>query len=321
MRFLRLLIALLSCMASALAVAQSGVFGAGDTELRGIPALKGRVIDETGSISATDRDALDAKLSSIEKLRGAQIAILVVKSTHPEPIADYAHRVADSWKLGRKRVGDGVLIVVAKDDKRMRIEVARSLEGAIPDALASRIIREEMGQRFAKGDFNAGLNGAVDTLSRAIGSGAQAAAGTARPGVPDSVISQFKPKPANPETSYEEWLVMGLVALFAGGMLLTAIFGRVFGSLLVGVGGGVLAWLIAASFLVAGLVGVLAFVFWLVFSALRGRGFANGGSYGGLSGMGGGGGFGGGSAGGDIFSSGGGGDFAGGGASGSWGDD
>ena len=320
MRFLHLCFALLACLAGTLAQAQSGVFGAGDAELRGVPALKGRVIDETGAISATERDALDAKLGSIEKLRGAQIVILMVKSTQPEPIADYAHRVADSWKLGRKREGDGVLIVVAKEDKRVRIEVSRALEGAIPDALASRIIREEMGQRFAKGDFNAGLNGAVDNLSRAIGAGTQAASGTARPGVPDVVTNQFKNKSSNPVAGHEEWLLMGLFGLFAGGMLLTAIFGRVFGSLLVGVGGGALAWLIAASTLVAILVGVLAFVFWLVFSALRGRGFANGGGYGDYNS---GGGFGSssGGGGGSVFSSGGGGDFAGGGASGSWGDD
>ncbi len=107
---------------------------------RAVPALSSRVIDETATLGEGQRTSLQAQLAEIERTHGSQVVVLMVPSTAPEDIAAFAHRVADNWKIGRKDVGDGVLIVVAKDDRRMRIEVARALEGAIPDIAAARII-------------------------------------------------------------------------------------------------------------------------------------------------------------------------------------
>ena len=126
-------------------------------DVQPIPPLSGRVIDQTATLSAAQVQALDARLAGVERERGSQIVVLMLASTQPEDIAAYAQRVADSWKIGRRQVGDGVLVVVAKNDRRVRIEVAKALEGAIPDLAASRIINESITPAFKAGDFAGGL--------------------------------------------------------------------------------------------------------------------------------------------------------------------
>src|SRR6185369_16397605 len=118
----------------------------------------GRVIDQTATLSTGQRDALTAKLAALEEQTGSQVVVLLVPTTQPEDDASYAQRVADTWKIGRRNVGDGLLIVVAKNDRRVRIEVAKTLEGAIPDLAAKLVITQTILPAFRSGDFAGGLN-------------------------------------------------------------------------------------------------------------------------------------------------------------------
>ena len=133
-----------------------------------VPALSARVIDQTGTLDAAQKKALEAKLASLEKTKGSQVVVLMVPTTAPEDIASYTQRVGDTWKIGRKDVGDGLLLVVAKDDRKMRIAPAKTLEGAVPDVLAARIIDETMKPLFRAGDFAGGIGGAVDQVTGLI---------------------------------------------------------------------------------------------------------------------------------------------------------
>src|ERR1700712_260837 len=135
-----------------------------------VPPIAGqRVIDQTGTLTATQSQALTSKLETIEKQRGAQIVVLIVPTTQPEDIATYGQRVADAWKIGRRDVGDGVVIVVAKNDRRINIEVAKSLEGAIPDVLAGRIINDQIKPAFRANDYAGGLNAGINHPDKRIG--------------------------------------------------------------------------------------------------------------------------------------------------------
>lgn len=136
--------------------------------LRAVPALTARVIDETATLNEAQRQALEARLLAIEQQHGSQVVVLMVATTAPEDIAAFANRVGNAWKIGRKEVGDGVLVLVAKDDRRMRIEVAKALEGAIPDIAAARIIDGAMKPRFREGDFAGGLDAAVQQIGARI---------------------------------------------------------------------------------------------------------------------------------------------------------
>ncbi len=268
-----------------------------------VPALKARVTDLTASLGQIERNALEAKLAAFEQAHGSQIAVLIVATTQPEPIEDFAHRVGEAWKIGRKGVGDGLLIIVAKNDKRVRIDVARALEGAIPDLAAKRVIRESMSPRFAQGDFAGGLDAGATQL---IG----------------LIEGEKLPPPATGEASgraadnndLEGWLMMGFIAVIVGGSILKALFGRAGGSFIGAGGAGIIAWLVAGSLWIALAIGVVAWLFLLVMGGGRG---GRGGGFGPPFGSGGATGSGGSSWGG--FSSGGGGDFSGGGASGGWG--
>ena len=126
-----------------------------------IPALSTRVTDLTGTLSSAEQSQLETKLQSLEQSKGSQIAVLILPSTQPEEIEQYAIRVADAWKIGRKGTADGVIVIVAKDDHKMRIEVGRGLEGAIPDLYAKRIVAEVMKPKFKQGDFAGGINDAA----------------------------------------------------------------------------------------------------------------------------------------------------------------
>ena len=138
------------------------------TALQPVPALTGRVIDQSHTLSSADVQSLSTQLQQLESETGAQLVVLMVPSTAPEDIAAYAFRVASSWKLGRRDVGDGAVIVVAKDERRMRIEVARALEGVLSDIMVARILDESMQPRFQANDYAGGLSSAIEKMSLLI---------------------------------------------------------------------------------------------------------------------------------------------------------
>ncbi len=260
-------------------------------EDRPVPALTGRVVDETETLTAGQKRSLEAKLQEFEQRKGSQIAVLITGTTFPEPIESYSIRVADAWKIGRKGVNDGILIVVAKSDRVMRLEVGYGLEGAIPDATARRLVDEVFIPGFRDGRFYEGLDAGVDRLIKVVD------------GEPLPEVSQSQAGRGN-SRSIDSYFVLFIVATLAIGGLLRRLLGRLPAALVVGAGIGFLAWLIVAPILVALLVGAVAFVVTLFGGAMPGR--LGGGGFGG-------GGF---SSGGGF--SGGGGGFGGGGASGRW---
>jgi uncharacterized protein len=269
-----------------------------------IPPLAGRVIDQTGTLTPAQTEALTAKLAAIETQRGAQIVVLIVPTTQPEDIASYGFRVADAWKVGRRDVGDGVVVIVAKTDRRVNIEVARTLEGAIPDVLAGRIIGDQIKPAFKAGDYAGGLNAAIDLLDRAIG-------GEALP-VPSA---NAHAKSGGSGFDFQSIAIFLFVGVPIVGAVLTGVFGRKLGALLTGGAVGGIGWWLTASLLAGGGAGLVAMFLVGVMGVGSGRLGRSGGPII-WGGGGGGGGFGGGGGGG--FSSGGGGSFGGGGASGSW---
>ena len=271
-------------------------------ELQPVPALTSHVIDQTGTLDATQREELEAKLTAFEGTTGSQMVVVIVPTTQPEDIADYTQRLGDAWKIGRKDVGDGLLVVVAKNDRRVRIAPAKALEGAVPDLAARQIIDSAITPAFRAGDYAGGLNRAVDQLSARVRGEAlpapdRRASGDARPGLQLDELAMF--------------LFIGVPLL---GALLTGLFGRKLGALATGGAAGAIGWLFSASLLLAGAAGLIALVLVGVLgvgAARRGGGLGTGPIIWG-------GGRGGGWGGGGGFSSGGGGDFGGGGASGSW---
>lgn len=285
-------------------------------EVQAIPALSGHVIDGTGTLSAQEHGALEQQLAELERSTGSQVVMLLVPSTAPEDIAAYANRVANAWKIGRKDVGDGVLVVVAKNDRRMRIEVAKSLEGAIPDLRAARIIDERMAPQFRNNRYAAGLADAADAIGAAIRG----------ENLPAPSAARKQPAPASllDGVDLPTLAIFFFVFVTIAGSVLRGLMGRPLGSVAAGGIAGISAFAITASLLLAGGVGLVAFLLVLLTGA-SGRGSSLGGRGGGpfvpmgggWGSSGGGGGWGGGSSGGG-FSSGGGGDFGGGGASGDW---
>lgn len=272
-------------------------------DLQPVPALTARVIDQTGTLDAAERQALEAKLAAFEAERGAQIVVLIVATTAPEDIAAYAYRVAAEWKIGRRDIGDGILMVVAKDDRRVRIEVARALEGAVPDLAAFHIIDRAITPAFRRGEFAAGIDSGLDALMARI-------RGENLPlPEPDSRGRGEAP-------SLEDLGAFLFVGVPIVGAVLVGMFGRKLGALATGGVAGLLAQLLLGSLLLAIIAGVVAFIFVLVLGIGGGGRGGRGGGGGGFGGpiIWGGGGRGGGGG----FSSGGGGSFGGGGASGRW---
>lgn len=277
--------------------------------LQPIPPLSARVIDQTATLTDSQRRALEDKLAAFERERGSQVVVLLVRTTAPEDIADYTQRLGDAWKIGRQAVGDGVLLVVAKDDRTLRIATAKAVEGAIPDLIAHRIIDGAITPRFKQGDFHAGLDAGVDQiLARLKGEElplpqAQAAAGQG--------------------VNWEELLIFIGFAAPVISRVLRGILGRTLGSLAAtGIVGGI-AWSFTGSIFIALAAALVAGLMGLLIARLpRGGGGGGSGSGGGWGG-GSGGGFSSGSSsrdsdGGGGFSSGGGGNFGGGGSSGRW---
>ena len=272
-------------------------------ELQPVPALSSHVIDQTSTLDTTQREALEAKLTAFEGTTGSQMVVVIVPTTQPEDIADYTQRLGDAWKIGRKDVGDGLLVVVAKNDRRVRIAPAKALEGAVPDLAARQIIDNAITPAFRAGDYAGGLNKAVDQLSARV-------RGEALP-APDRRASHD----ARPGLQLDELAMFFFVGVPILGALLTGLFGRKLGSLATGGAAGAIGWWLSASLLLAGAAGLIA----LVLVGVLGIGAARRGSGLGMGPMVWGGGRGGGwGGGGGGFSSGGGGDFGGGGASGSW---
>lgn len=269
-----------------------------------VPPLA-RVTDTTGTLDAGQRQALETKLAEFERRRGTQIALVMVGSTAPEPIADFAQRIGEAWKIGRAEVGDGLLVVVAKDDRRIWIAVAKALEGAVPDIAAARVIREQITPRFRQGDFAGGLSGGLDAIFRLI-------------------EGEKLPEPGAPQGG--EIDVLGsLLPFLIFGVFVSIVLRKALGikgALLGGAGTGTFAGWVLASLKFGLIAGAAAFLLALFMSSgssgrvLRGRrggvfvpgGWSGGGSSGGGWSGGGGGG----------WSSGGGGNFGGGGAGGSW---
>jgi uncharacterized protein len=272
-----------------------------------VPILTGRVIDQTATLTAAQAEALSAKLAAIETKYGAQMVILIVATARPEDIASFAQRVASNWKLGRKEVGDGLLLTVAKNDRDVNIQVAATLQGAIPDVVAGRVIREQILPAFKAGDFAGGLNTAVDRLGALV-------AGEKLP----APSAQTTPARRGGRSGFD-WQDIAIF-LFVGvpilGRILSSVMGRKLGALGTGAAVGAIGWFLTASLLIAAGAGLVAlFLVGVMGSGSSRGGFAGPVIWSGGGGFGGGG-FGGGSSGG--FGSGGGGNFDGGGASGRW---
>lgn len=287
------------------ALAQATVPG-----LQPVPALNARVVDTIGLLGAGERQGLEDKLAALEREKGSQVAFLVVATTQPEDIAAYANRVANEWKIGRRQVGDGVLLVLARDDRRVRIEVAKTLEGAIPDLAAKRLIDEAITPAFRRGDYAGGLDAAADRIGALV-------RGEALP----EVARGEGGKEGEGGFNLTDLAVFLFFAVPIAAAMLRGIFGRKLGSLLTGGGAGVLAFLATTSVAIAVVAALVGAVLALAGLSPMGRGHHRGrwggppfGGWGGGSG-GSGGGW---SGGGGGFSSGGGGDFGGGGASGDW---
>lgn len=266
-----------------------------------VPKLSSRVTDLTGTLNSSQVQALETKLAAFEQKKGSQIAVLILPTTQPEDIAEYGIKVADLWRIGRKGVDDGVIFIIAKDDRKMRLEVGYALEGVIPDAIAKRIIAETVTPYFKAGDFPGGINAGVDQLIGLI-------EGEKLPEPPASgQVNQS-------DIDVNGWIFALFGGLFAGSML-SSMFGRVAGGLLAGLGSSFIASLFLGFGLGAIIIGII--VFFLTSARFPGGGggwsSGSGGYYGG--------GYGGGSWGGGSSGSswsGGGGGFGGGGASGSW---
>jgi uncharacterized protein len=264
-----------------------------------VPALSGRVVDRTMTLTQAQREGLDQTLRDFETRKGSQVAVLIVPTTAPESIEQFSIRVAEQWKIGRKKVDDGAILVIAKDDRTLRIEVGYGLEGALTDLTSKRIIDEVIVPKFKAGDFAGGIIDGVDRILKVID-------GEPLPALvrPDKTANGFENiDPFNPFL---------LVLVFVLGTTMRSILGRLLGALVTGGAVGLMIWFVAGSLATSAIVGVIAFVITMIGDFVtsgggRGGGFTggSGGSWSGSSSSGGG-------------FSGGGGSFGGGGASGKW---
>ena len=262
---------------------------AAEGDLVPVPPLRAHVVDIAGLLPPGQAGDLDRRLMQFEQAHGSQIAVLIVPTTRPEAIEQYSIRVFEAWKLGRKEHDDGILIVVAVADRTLRIDTGYGLEGAIPDAIAKRIVMETMVPKFRAGDPYGGLVSGVDQIEKLI-------AGEHLPPASGAQGGQ-----GGQEVPFGGLLVFGLVAASIVGRVLSMILGRFFAGLATGGLVGVIAWFLSGSFFAAVGASLLAFLFVLM-NVGRG-GFYGGGGWGG---------------GGGSWGGGGGGSAGGGGASGKW---
>jgi uncharacterized protein len=271
-----------------------------------VPPLTGRVVDQTGTLSVGDIASLDRTLRDFEAKKGSQIAVLIVPTTQPETIEQYSIRVAEAWKIGRRKIDDGAILVVAKNDRKLRIEVGYGLEGALTDVTTRRIIDEVITPKFRGGDFAGGISDGADRILRVV---------------------DGEPLPAPAKQQQDSGDLLGhidpfnpllLFGVFIAGGILRALLGRFFGSLATGGLVAALFWFVAASLALSAVSGIIAFLVTMFSDAMIssggvrrggwvGGGYSGGGGYSSSNSSSDSGGF-----------SGGGGSFGGGGASGSW---
>lgn len=260
-----------------------------------VPPLTGRVVDLTGTLSSDQAAALEQKLKAFEDRKGSQLAVLIVPTTQPETIEQYSLRVVEQWKLGRKKVDDGALLLIAKNDRKLRIEVGYGLEGALNDATSKRIIDEIITPKFRSGDFASGISDGADRILKVID-------GEPLP----------EPAPKSEQIDFSgigDWFPFLLIIVLGAGSVLRALFGRLLGAVIAGGAIGVIAWLVLGVLSLAAIAALITFVLTIfgdvIFSGSGGGGGRSSGGF--SSGSSSSGGF-----------SGGGGSFGGGGASGSW---
>ena len=264
-----------------------------------VPPLVGRVVDQTGTLSSGDVASLQQTLKDFEARKGSQIAVLIVPTTAPETIEQYSLRVAETWKIGRKKIDDGALVVVAKDDRKLRIEVGYGLEGVLTDVTSKRIIDEVITPRFRSGDFAGGISSGVDRIIRVIDG---------------EKLPAPEPKPRFDSSGFDgSYLSFILVGLFMVGGILRVTLGRLVAAVLMAGLAALIAWFVVSIWIAPVLAGIVAFLVTLFGEATTsGRGNSgwsgSGGSYSGSSS----------SSSSSSDSGGGGGSFGGGGASGSW---
>jgi uncharacterized protein len=263
-----------------------------------VPALSGRVVDQTGTLSSSDVASLDQTLKDFEARKGSQIAVLIVPTTEPEAIEQYSIRVAEAWKIGRKKIDDGAILVVAKNDRKLRIEVGYGLEGALTDITTNRIIDEIITPKFRSGDFAGGISAGVDQIIRVVNG--ESLPAPQQPRQSSVLFGQIDP--------FNPFVIVGVLVL---GGILRGLLGRLLGSIATGGMVAAVFWFIAGSLALSGILGVIAFVFTLFSDSITSSGGRSGGF------VSGGGSFSTGSSDSGGFS-GGGGSFGGGGASGSW---
>jgi uncharacterized protein len=269
-----------------------------------VPSLTAHVMDSTGTLTAPQRAQIDAKLRDFESAKGSQVAILIVPTLGSETVEEFAGRVADEWKLGRKGVDDGVLFLIAKQERKLRIQTGRGVQGTLTDALSKRIVSDIVAPRFRNGDFACGIEAGADAIMKAI------------EGEQLPLPSRTPQRKVDTVSSHSNLLIFGLFLIPVLGMVLRGIAGRFFGATLTSGIAGAAAWFILGSIGIGAIAALSAFLFTLLSGSGLGRGVAGGGYIPG--GWGGGGGFSGGGGGGGGGFSGGGGGFDGGGASGSW---
>jgi len=295
---LPVLLRLLAVLAMVLGLAR----GAWAEDLQPVPPLASHVTDTVGLLTPAQRDMLQQRLAGLARDKGAQVAVLVVATTRPEPIEVFAMRVAESWRLGRAGVDDGLIFLVARDDRRLRIEVGRGLEGVVPDAVAKRIIAEVVAPRFKAGDFPGGIEAGVDALIERVS--AEALPPPVADAGSDGALSDI---------DLGGLLLVGVILVPLALTVLRALLGPFGGAGVAGALAGYGAWQLSGMVILGLVVGVVAFLVILGMGAgggggrRGGGGWSSGGDWGSLGGSSGGGGF-----------SGGGGDFGGGGASGDW---
>jgi uncharacterized protein len=290
-----------------------------------VPALTAHVVDTTGLLDSADRARIEVRLQEIETTLGSQMAVLIVPTTQPEDIASYANRVANAWKIGRKQEGDGVLLVIARRDGKVRLEISKALEGAIPDLAAQQIIDEQLVPALRQRQYAQGIVAAADAVQARVAAEnlRKPASNTDSSNPTNRGGGGFGTGPLG-----FEWMDLFIFLFFAvpiGGAIAKSIFGNKFGSFITGGVVGGLAFWVTTSAIIATIAFVVAMFFTLAssfgrsVSARHGRGYGGwsaGGSHGGSYG---GGGWSSNDGGG--WSSGGGGDFGGGGASGDFGGD
>jgi uncharacterized protein len=272
-----------------------------------VPPLSGRVVDQTGTLAAGDIASLTQTLKDLETRKGSQIAVLIVPTTDGEAIEPFSLRVAEAWKIGRKKVDDGALLVIAKNDRHLRIEVGYGLEGALTDATTKRIIDEDITPKFKAGDFAGGVSAGVDRMIRVI-DGEK---------LPAPEPEHWRNTGAFDPTELLNPFLIIPVLLFGG--VMRRMLGRLVGSVAAGGLVTLVAWFLVGSLVAALLAGLIASVFVMFSDAITTPTPGGRGRSGGWSGGSSGGSWSSGSSSGDSGGfSGGGGSFGGGGASGSW---